>query len=184
MKQPAKMTTQLRVFEEIQGFRIWWAWTAVIALNILFGVAIVQQVILNIPFGPEPASDLILCLASFFLLSLLYFLFCIKLKTRIDDNGIEYRFFPFQRNATVIDWGELSDAYMREYNSFYEYGGWGIRVGSPKTGRAVNTSASSKEGLQLEFKNGELLLIGTRDPEELGRVVDYHKSTGKIRWGR
>ena len=172
------------IFEEIQGFRVWWAWTAVIALNILFGVAIVQQVILDVPFGPQPASNFVLCLAGFVLLSILYFLFCIKLKTRIDDNGIEYRFYPFQRNVTVIDWGELSDAYMREYNSFYEYGGWGIRIGSPKTGRAVNTSASSNEGLQLEFKNGELLLIGTKDPEGLRRVVDYHKSKGKVRWGR
>ncbi|MDO9377125.1 MAG: hypothetical protein Q7T76_22050 [Ferruginibacter sp.] len=176
------MTKSLNTFEEIQGFRIWWAWIAVIALNILIAVAIIQQVVMNVPFGPEPAADWVLCLAGFLLLSLLFFLYSIKLKTSIDDNGIEYRFHPFQRTATVIDWGELSDAYIRTYNSFYEYGGYGIRIGSPKTGRAVNTSASSNEGLQLEFKNGELLLIGTKDPRTLELVIQYHKS--KIRWGR
>ncbi|MEO5891558.1 MAG: hypothetical protein ABIQ31_15005 [Ferruginibacter sp.] len=170
-------------FKEVQGFRVWWAWAAVIALNSLFIYAIIQQVVLGIPFGPEPASNLLLSILAFASLSMLYFLYSIKLRTIFNDRGIEYRFYPFQTKSTFIEWSELSDAYMREYNSFYEYGGWGIRVGAQGNSRAINTSASGNEGLQLEFKDGKLLLIGTKKPEEIKRIVDIQIAAGKIRWG-
>ncbi|CAN5655095.1 DUF6141 family protein [soil metagenome] len=170
-------------FQELQGFRIWWAWAAIIALNILFCVALVQQVILGKPFGTTPASNLGLTLLQFAALSFLYFLYSIRLKTSIDEKGIHYRFFPFQFKTTTIEWNELSDAYMRTYDSFYEFGGWGIRVGTSKTGRAINTSASCNQGLQLEFKDGQLLLIGTKRPEEINRILEQQKLAGKIRWG-
>ncbi len=171
-------------FREVQGFRVWWAWAAIIALNILFLYAIIQQVILGIPFGNKPASNLGLILLQFGALTFLYFLFSIRLKTTINEEGIHYRFYPFQIRVTSIGWNELSDAYMRHYNSFYEYGGYGIRIGSEKTGRAINTSASCSEGLQLEFKDGKLLLIGTTRPEEIKEIIERQISLGKLGWGR
>ncbi len=171
-------------FNEVQGFQIWWAWTAIIALNILFMYAIIQQVILGIPFGTRPASNLGLILLEFTSLTFLYFLFSIRLNTTISDEGIRYRFYPFQSRSTTIGWSELSDAYMRRYNSFYEYGGYGIRLGSEKSGKAINTSASCNEGLQLEFKDGKLLLIGTTRPEEIKGIIERQISLGKLGWGR
>ena len=44
-------------------------------------------------------------------------------------------------------WDKLRDAYIREYNSFHEYGGWGIRT-------------------------GKLFLIGTKRPEEIQRIIN------------
>lgn len=171
-------------FSEVQGFRVWWAWAAIIALNILFLYAIIQQVIIGIPFGSKPASNLGLILLEFASLTFLYFLFSIRLKTTINDEGIRYRFYPFQTSSTTIGWNELTDAYMRQYNSFYEYGGYGIRVGSEKNSRAINTSASCTEGLQLEFKDGKLLLIGTTRPEEIKEIIERQISSGKLGWGR
>lgn len=124
-------------FNEVQGFRVWWAWAAIIALNILFIYAIFQQVIFEIPFGNKPAANLVLFLLELVALSVLYFLFSIKLKTTINDQGIQYRYYPFQIKRTVIEWTELSDAYIRQYNYFYEYGGWVIKIGSGKSGRAI-----------------------------------------------
>ena len=170
-------------FKEVQRFKVWWAWTAVVALNILFVYAIIQQVIMGIPFGNTPASNLVLLLLELGGLLLLLFLFSVKLSTTINDRGIQYRFAPFQVRTTLIEWNELSDAFIREYNSFYEYGGYGIRVGSRENNRAINTSASCNEGLQLEFKDGKLLLIGTTRPEEIKRIIDLQISAGKIKWG-
>lgn len=169
-------------FTEIQRFRVWWAWLAVLSLNVLFIYALVQQVIIGVPFGNTPASDLVLSLLTMASLSLLYFLWSIKLKTTFNDSGIYYRYYPFQRKVTFIEWNELSDAYMRNYNSFYEYGGYGIRVGKNNS-RAVNTSASCNEGLQLDFKDGRLLLIGTNKPAQLKEIIDRQISLGRIRWG-
>lgn len=167
-------------FTEIQRFKIWWAWIAVAALNILFVYAFVQQVILGKPFGTKPAPDLVLVfIGSFFLLFLL-FLISIRLKTRINSNGIGYRFYPFQFKETCIEWHELNDAYIREYNSFFEYGGWGIRTGGGKFGKAINTSSSSNKGLQLEFNDGKLLLIGTCRPDEIKLIIDAVIASGKI----
>lgn len=170
-------------FREEQRFKVWWAWLGIIVLNLLFIYAIIQQVIMGKPFGAEPAADYVLVLIEIFLLLFFLFLLSIKLKTRITDEGIFYRFFPFQFKEKLIEWHELRDTYIRKYNSFHEYGGWGIRYGSPKVGRAVNTSASSDKGLQLQFNDGKLLLIGTRKPEEIELIINSVMAFGKINRG-
>jgi hypothetical protein len=170
-------------FKEVQRFKTWWAWLAVGAFNMLFIYAILQQILLGTPFGPKPAPDFVLILVELFLLFLFIFLISIKLKTRITDAGIYYRFIPFQFKETFIEWHELKDAYIRAYDSFNEYGGWGIRTGSTKTGKAINTSASSSKGLQLQFNDGKLLLIGTRRPEEIQLILDAVIASGKINRG-
>jgi Family of unknown function (DUF6141) len=170
-------------FKEVQRFRIWWAWLALAALNILFLYAIVQQLFLGRPFGTKPAPDYVLIIVELFFLLFLLFLMSIKLKTRITNTGIYYRFYPFQFKETVIEWHELRDAYVRAYNSFHEYGGWGIRYGSSKTGKAINTSSSSNKGLQLQFNDGKLLLIGTARPDEIKLIIDTVIATGKINRG-
>ncbi|MEP7237584.1 MAG: hypothetical protein ABI685_06960 [Ferruginibacter sp.] len=167
-------------FKEVQRFKNWWAWLALAALNVLLIYAIVQQVIIGVAFGPKPLPHYVLILVELFLLLFLFFLNSIKLKTRITDKGIYYRYYPFQFKETIIEWNELRDAYIRHYNSFYEYGGWGLRNGTEKTGKAVNTSASSNKGLQLEFDNGTLLLIGTRKPLEIQTILDTMMASGKI----
>ena len=170
-------------FKEVQRFKTWWAWLGVAALNLLFMYAIVQQIFLGTPFGPKPAPDFVLLLVELFLLLLFIFLISIKLKTRITDTGIYFRFIPFQFKETFIEWHELKDAYIRAYDSFNEYGGWGIRTGSTKSGKAINTSASSGKGLQLHFNNGKLLLIGTTRPHEIQLILDAVIASGKINRG-
>ncbi len=170
-------------FKEVQGFKIWWAWTAVAALSILFIYAIVQQVFLGKPFGDNPAPDFVLVLTGSLFLLLLFFLSRIKLATRITDAGIFYRFSPFQFKETQIEWHDLKDAYIRQYNSLYEYGGWGIRQGPKKAGRALNTAGSSNRGLQLQFNDGKLLLIGTQRPDEIESIIKEVIASGKINRG-
>ena len=171
-------------FTEVQGFRHIFVWGAAIALNILFTYAIIQQVFIGRPFGSTPASDTVLILLETFAALLITFLFSIRLKTAISSDGIYYRFHPFQTKATLIEWEDLSDAYIREYNSFYEYGGWGIRIGNSQNDRAINTRGSGNLGLQLEFKDGKLLLIGTAKPTEVKKALDEQLAAGKIKWGR
>lgn len=177
------MIKDINDFKEVQRFRVWWAWLAVAGLNVVFIYAVVQQVLLGRPFGTKPAPDAVLIIIELSFLVFFVFLVSIKLKTRINHAGIYYRFYPFHLKERLIEWHELKDAYMREYNSFHEYGGWGIRIGSPKTGRAINTSESCKKGLQLQFNDGSLLLIGTKRPEEIQKIVDAIIASGKINRG-
>lgn len=170
-------------FKETQRFKTWWAWLAVAALNVLSLYAIVQQLFLGKPFGSKPAPDFVLVLIEFLFLLLFVFLISIKLKTRITEAGIYYRFIPFQFTETVIEWHELKDAYIRQYNSLIEYGGWGVRTGTAKKGKAINTSASSNQGLQLQFNDGKLLMLGTKRPDEIQLILDVVTASGKINRG-
>jgi hypothetical protein len=170
-------------FSETQRFKIWWAWGGVLALNVLFLYAIVQQLILGKPFGSKPAPGFVLILVEIFLLALFIFLVSIRLKTKITETGIYYRFYPFQFKERSIEWHELNDAYMRKYNSFHEFGGWGIRTGTSKTGKAINSSSSSDRGLQLKFIDGRLLLIGTGRPDELEAIINKVMEGGRINRG-
>lgn len=169
----------MNTFNEIQRFRIRWAWVAAIVLNGIFIYAIVQQIFFGKPFGNKPAPNFVLVLLELFFLLLLFFIFSIRLQTTYSTAGIQYRFFPFQLKKTTIEWHELSDAYIRESHSFYEYGGYGLRKGSPKTGNAINTSESCRQGLQLRFEDGTLLL-GTRNPAEIQKILDIVIASGKI----
>jgi hypothetical protein len=167
-------------FSETQGFRTRWAWAAVIVFNVFFLYAIIQQVVMGKPFGSKPASNETLVLIGLVPFVFLLFLLSIRLKTSYDTEAIHYRFYPFQFKTTTIGWRELQDAYLRDYRSFYEYGGWGIRKGSVKYGDAINTSASCRTGLQLVFHNGKKLLIGTREPEQIKKILEKVIAEGKI----
>jgi hypothetical protein len=78
------------------------------------------------------------------------------------------RFFPFHRNFKRFAFEDFGEYYAREYRPLLEYGGWGIRCG--KNGKAYNVSG--KKGLQIIFKNGKKLLIGSQNPEELVAAID------------
>lgn len=155
------------LFKESQKFRQKWV-VAVVAIPLLIAVwGIIQQLILNKPFGNNPAPDLALILFFVVPLLLLAFYFTLTLHTRIDRQGIRYRFAPVHRKEHLIKWEAIDKVFVRQYKPIAEYGGWGFRRG--RSGRALNTRG--KMGLQIIFKDGKKLLIGTQKPEELEQVL-------------
>ncbi|MBS1512456.1 MAG: hypothetical protein JST86_16550 [Bacteroidetes bacterium] len=167
-------------FSEVQRFRIRWAWLGIIILNGFFLYIITMQLVMGKPVGSRPAPTWVLVAAETFLMLLFLFVSSIRLQTTFNLSGIQYRYFPFQIKPRVIEWEQLTDAYLRDYQSFKEFGGWGIRSGSAASGRLLNTNESGKAGLQLRFKNGKLLLIGTKNPAAVQKVLDVVIASGKI----
>ena len=106
------------------------------------------------------------------LLVALLFLF-LKLKTRIDEFGIHYHFFPFQLKHKTISWDLIANCYVRKYEAFTEYGGWGMKFSFfKKRGKCVTTKGNI--GLQLELKNGKKLLIGTQRKNEIQSALETY----------
>jgi len=108
------------------------------------------------------------------------FLF-LKLRTRIDEKGISFKFTPFHFKSILINWKEVDKAYLRKYNAISEYGGWGIKGGIPwvkGNGRAYNVKGNI--GLQLELRNGKRILIGTQKENEIDAVLKTYSSKIKI----
>jgi hypothetical protein len=160
----------------IETQRMPYKWIVVIpgGLAVLFGVAVVQQVGFGIPFGAKPAGNAVLVLLLAAMLLLIAGLLAIRLTVKIDAAGIAYRFFPFQRKWQVHPWHSIADVYVRDYKAMYEYGGWGLK--GMANDRAVTVSGS--RGLQLVFKTGQKLLLGTRAPERVEEVVKVFRKVG------
>jgi len=169
-------------FKETQRVTNWLIWALLIGINLFFAYAIVYQNFLDSPLGKQIFSNTELSIIAFIPLTLLVFVYSIRLETCINEKGITYSFSPLQRSTVFIEWEELSNVYLRKYNTVKEFGGRGVLTGSTKLGKVLNTSASSNIGLQLEFKNGKLLLIGTAKPDELKKVLDKLMLEGKIGW--
>ncbi|MFW5706007.1 MAG: hypothetical protein ACOCX8_03300, partial [Bacteroidota bacterium] len=103
------------LFKESQKFKQKWV-IAVIAIPLSLAVwGIIQQVILGKPFGNNPAPDLALILFLVVPLLLLGFYLMLTLYTRIDREGIRYRFAPIHRTDRLIKWASVDMVHVRKY---------------------------------------------------------------------
>ncbi len=158
------------LFSEKQRFKQWWFWLILLGVNGLFLFGVIQQVILGHPFGDKPIGNTGILIAFGGTLALSLMLFFTKLETQLTQEGIAVRLFPFHLKFKRFNWSDLEKAYVRQYSPIVDYGGWGLRYSLSGKGKAHNISGNM--GLQLQFKNGKKLLIGTRKPEELKEVLD------------
>ena len=171
----------MKVFKEEQRFtQSWMIIILIIALigPLCFGVyGIIQQLFLNQPFGDKPMSDGGLLFFTFVMLCFSILIFLFKLTTKIDEIGIHYQFFPIHFSLKTINWSELKAAKVRTYLPLSEFGGWGFRsgfFGNKGKGKAINVSGDI--GIQLEFKNGQKLLIGTQKQTEAKSVLETYQN--------
>lgn len=148
------------IFIEKQRFSQWWLW-----LLLLLVVSNLVREFLN--GTVEEKQALFFSALTLTLTSVLFGI--MKLETSIDVNGISVRFFPFHLKKKHFNWDQLESCSIRTYKPVIEYGGWGIRKTFSGKGTAYNVKG--KVGLQLVFKNGDRLLIGTQKAEKLNEVL-------------
>jgi hypothetical protein len=159
------------MFTETQRFTQWWLWLILVGSWILMMYAL----------ATEPAQTTISFIIYFGLGMLLaLFFWQMKLVTRIAEEGIYVRFTPFHFKEKFYPWDSLSACYVRTYSPLMEYGGWGIKYGFGGQGLVYNVSGDI--GLQLKFKKGDPVLIGTQKGEEIkaklvemGRLIESVK---------
>lgn len=158
------------LFSEKQSFRQWWLWLILLPVNSVFIGGLYLQVARGIPFGNNPLSDGVLMILIGLLVLTSILTYFARLETVIKPDGICVRFFPFQLSFSFYSWESLSKSYVRKYNPITEYGGWGLRFGVFKQGRAL--SVSGNQGLQLVFDDNKKLLIGTNQSQEMREVLE------------
>ena len=156
------------LFSETQRFKQWWLWALLIGINGMLIFGIVKQVFLGQQFGTKPASnaELMVIFGVQFFLTALFLSF--KLDTRIKNDGIYFRFYPFHSSYRYQSFDALKKCYVRKYSPILEYGGWGLRFGSMRE-RAFNVSGNM--GLQLQLHDNKKILIGTKRPEQITTVL-------------
>lgn len=99
-------------------------------------------------------------------------LFCLLkysyLILKIDQNTIQYRFFPFHSNFKNIDIDNSLQCEVIPYDPISEFGGWGIRVNK----KAKCYSISGTFVLKIVKPGQKLLYLGTNKPEELRNFIE------------
>jgi hypothetical protein len=157
-------------FKEEQKFTQIWIWMLLLALSGIWIWQLVQQVFMGIPFGNNPTSDLGIILTGIFPLLTIILFRLLTLETVINEEGVQYRFRPFQRKPKVIKAGDILRYEVKKYSPLKNYGGWGVRYGSSKNGNAYNVSGN--QGVLFEFKNGKKFLLGTQKPSEIRSALE------------
>ena len=136
---------------------------------LIFGFGIYKQIIVGEPWGDKPLSDNGLILASILIIVILVasaiLLFGATLVTKVFTDRLEITFWPYFKKPVVYKPSDIDLYKIRQYKPLKEYGGWGVRFGSKSTGKAYNVRGNS--GLQLQFKDGKKLLIGTQRSDAL-----------------
>ena len=125
----------------------------------LFFYADVQQLIFSKPFGDKPASNAALIIVTLFLAFLLFALIATTLETRVTNEGVSFRWKPFQRKAKLFCWNDITKAEI----IYYGFVGYGLRI----TSHGLVYTAGGNTGLRLVLKSGRKIIIGTQKPEEL-----------------
>lgn len=152
-------------YREVQRARMWWAWLAIALLPLTTGWSFVQQVLLDRPWGNNPAPDwLVWVLFLLFGLGMpAFFLFWLRLITEVSDSEVRVRLVPLNFGWVRFPVGEIESAEARQYRPIREYLGWGIRLGP--SGRAYNLNGD--RGVQLKLASGQRILIGSDRADEL-----------------
>ena len=91
--------------------------------------------------------------------------FVVKFETKITSEGISYKYPPMVWKWKRILFEELEEYRIRKYNAWTEFGGRGYKNKLFKKYHAIILKGD--RGLELTFKNGKRLLLGTQKSEAM-----------------
>ena len=146
------------LFTEKQRFNQWWLW-------LLLAVSLAVPAILLFKEASEKSggfSGLII------ILSVIILFVVLRMTTVVTKENIQLTYFPFV-NKTI----NLADIETMKVINYGFVGGWGIRFWT-QYGTVYNVRGN--KGLHIKFKNGKQLVIGTKKPQELEKVVEQLNS--------
>jgi hypothetical protein len=93
-----------------------------------------------------------------------------RLETRVEDDYVSVKFFPFHRRHRKIQIDEIKDFGAEKYSPIKEFGGWGLRW-MPFSGK-IAYNVSGNEGVRIKKKHGKEVMIGSQKPDELEAAIE------------
>ena len=99
------------------------------------------------------------------------FIFNLRLETRIDQNGISFKYFPFIRSWRKYPEESIKTVTVINYSPVIDYGGWGIK--GNKTTKAY--SILGDQGLLFDVGEKKKIMIGTMRAKELEEYISSWK---------
>ena len=121
------------------------------------------------PLADDWKNILPLLITILVMTALCVFMFKFELKTNYTDEYVQVIYSPFHWKPKKFYWKDVVHFETRNADSFSEYyWGWGIK--GARKNRAY--TAYGDYGLQLTFKDGKRLFIGSQNKVELEKVVN------------
>lgn len=164
----------MRVFNETQRFNQWFIQLINYGMIAFLLYCFYEWFIAKSNVDKVAATDITgQVIVTVTILGSVLLLLSFKLKTKIDEAGIHYRFVPIHRNYKVIRWDQMESCKVRKYNALTEYGGWGFKSGFGK-GTAFNVKGNI--GIQIVLKTGKRILIGTQKENDATTIIKRYNT--------
>jgi hypothetical protein len=157
------------LFREVQRFTQPWLVVFIAFFAIFTTIGVWGKIFFGWPDWKTHLSDTALLIYWGIMPLLILLLFVIRLETEITHSAIRVRLWPVHMSFRVFPLDEIKGVFVRTYKPIREYGGWGWRVSLTGKGAAYNISGN--HGIQLIFRNGRKLLIGTQKPLEAQQAL-------------
>lgn len=157
-----------QTYQEVQCMP-WYTYIPIVLVCGLIWYGCIQQIFFGIPYGDKSASNAELWIGSVLGLALLIFFLMMRLVTGLDEDGIMIRFQPLR--SRYIPYKGIIGMEVVSYH-LLSYGGIGLRW-TPHKGWAY--IMGSMRGVKLQFADGEELLIGSKDPEQLLQLIESRR---------
>lgn len=150
------------MYKENQNFLTWWL---MLLFVFIIGIGIYTRWDINGNMDWGDFSE------GFWIGGFLVLLFLfMRLRTRIDEQGIHIRFLPFIWKEKTWKWEDIGKVYVKKYSP-WEYGGWGWRF----RGSGVAYTTKGFYGIWIVLKNGKTILVGTQQPENIQELLNHYK---------
>lgn len=154
------------IFKEEQTYQGTWLMYLILILELptLIVVSIVVWT------SEEDQLTATLVTTAFILVMLLTFglIMSLKLSTRIDEEGIKFKYFPFINQWRVYPQKEIKSAQVVAYSPVSDFGGWGIK--GNRTTKAY--SILGDQALLVDLGEKKKIMIGTQKSKELKSFLE------------
>ncbi len=156
------------LFREVQQFRQGWIWFVLVCSSLAALYAAMLPFFLEQSWEENTTLNIILIgFGIVFGICFPILFYSTKLVTEVRTNGLYISFYPLLFKRVQIPFEAVVKSEAVHYHPLRDYGGWGIRYGPE--GKAFNVSGD--RGVLLELKNGEKILIGSHQPEQLASLL-------------
>lgn len=187
------MLFQTLPYREVQGFLPWdpWMSQALVLMWAIIPTITILVVVALFLMGRKKKNKkkrrgkqvagvvaFVLSLMALLALPIPAMLILPELTIEVDRTEIRAQLWPFQLSPERFPVTNIATHSVRTYDPVGEYGGWGMRSGAQ--GRAYN--ARGNEGVQLVFRDGSRMLLGSQRPDELDAALA--QATGHRHQGR
>ena len=167
-------------FEEKQKLNFWWLYI-LIGIETIITLTLVTYSEAGFTLNGLESIFYMPIWLPVFLFGLVYLINRSTFHFSIDENGVEYRYWPFVRRK-FISWEVVDAAYLRKYDALGEYGGWGLRY---KLWFKLKDRAyifnDRTIGLQFELPDNRKLLFSTSKKEELESFLSNLKQKYELK---